>query len=358
MKSPGCFSILAIFAFLFTSDPAIAYLDNFEFTSPPNVYPPGCAVFTVPMVNFHAHAKTEEIFSGTVPLWDIGQNAQLDVEVQVKRIGCTEPDRSIIVVFFTVPRNEDEIYNLIPVPIVTGWIDELDGWYPLRLAREPHSYLSMNEVLREGESTTAFYLEGAGIEWVGWCWDCWMGPTQYNSEFQLQFDDMADGFGGETFAVLIPAYENQLQENFLPLNARLSGIWITPDASDQGFQISISEIQSSHAGPLVMFLSWNTFDKEGNPLWLTGSSSFPISSTEVTTDLILVENGQFLGAKTADRSTVGSIRLQAHSCTRIQAYYDLESVGLGIGEFTLTRLYNLEPAGFTCQDGEARQHVE
>jgi hypothetical protein len=274
------------------------------------------------------------------------QIAELDVDVTITRIGCTEKDRSIILVSLTLPRTDDGITNVVRVPLVFGQNDE--AIYPLRLSREPHSYLANSEYLVEGE-TGVFFLD-AGYPYT-------MLPSQYNDEFVLHFVDKLVWYGnldlGHT--VTIPPYENQLLENSLPLSGRHSGLWVVPEVPDQGFLLSVNEFDSLHAGPLVIFLSWNTFDLDGDLLWLTGSTSFPVSSSEVSVDLILVENGEFLGSRHADRSIVGTIQLHARSCTSIEVNYDLDSIGLGSGDFTLTRPFNLEPAGFACQDDERRR---
>lgn len=355
MKFPNRLGMLAALLLLVNSNSAVAYLDNFEFSSPWSPYPPGCATLIVPMPNFHTHAKTEVIFTGSISLWNMQNNIQFDVNVEILRVGCTEPNRSTILVSLTVPDNNDETVSLIPVPIVYGRIEGDKSIYSLRLAREPHTNMVTHDAILEGEKNW-FFLDSAGIDGLLWCRDCWMSPSQYNGEFELYFDDWTLGFGNnDDPTALIPDYENQLQEDSLPMNARLSGVWVTPETPDQGFLISINEVRSLYAGPLVIFLSWNTFDDEGNLLWLTGTSSFPWGGSEVTMDLILVQNGQFLGTNKADRSIVGSIRLHAKSCAEIRTYFDLEAIALGSGEFILTRSFNLEPAGFACQDYERRQ---
>ncbi len=66
--------------------------------------------------------------------------------------------------------------------------------------------------------------------------------------------------------------------------------------------------------PLLMFLSWYTYDANGDKLWLTGSSQFAMGDTEVTIPIEKVTHGEFMGSKTADRSVVGSVTITGNNC--------------------------------------------
>jgi hypothetical protein len=355
---------LILVSVVFFSSSVLAYLDGRLYIPNPAPYPIGCSTFVVTEPgNFHFHANGEVLFSETVPLWDINQVAMLDVEVRILRMGCTEPDRSIILLQLSVPHTDDGIESWVPIPLVFGEIDE--RVYPLRLARESNTHWMINEILEEG-NTTGYYLDN----WLGWEWSLefanelhseyfsMMQPSQYNDEFKLHVIDRATWKGqvdGPSF--LIPAYANQLNEDHLLWHGMLSGIWVTPQVPDQGFLISISETDWNTApGSLHIFFTWNTFNHQGEPLWLAGNSSLKPHLESVAVDLILLEQGQFLGSKNAARKLVGSLRLQPKSCTEILAEFDLESLGLGKGSFVLTRLQNLETAGLACQDFERQRN--
>jgi hypothetical protein len=291
-------------------------------------------------------SNSESIHAGTIPLeaWTANGRETVDIEVEILRVGCAEKDRSVILVQLHYPVEGDSGDGIVRVPFIEA------GDYPLALAlnREPHTLPSYDEYLEEGDRQVYFLQNG--LTWVP------IFSSFYNGAFELQFLDSYHGKVGPV--IQIPAYENQLQASELALTGRLSGIWVVPEARDQGFLISVSEILSSHSRPLVIFLSWNTFDSDGNPLWLSGASTFSEFDSDVEIELILVENGEFLGTKEASRSAVGSIRLYVVSCTEIKAQYALETIGLGTGEIKLTRLFDLETAGFTCQDTEARSHFD
>jgi hypothetical protein len=115
-----------------------------------------------------------------------------------------------------------------------------------------------------------------------------------------------------------------------------------------------SEAAEPENSELLVFLSWFTFDSQGDMLWLTGSASFPQGATEVTIPIVQVTHGQFLGSQAAERSTVGNVRLRAKQCNALEVEYDLADLDLGDGAMRLQRLDALEIAGYPCRDDEAR----
>ncbi len=42
--------------------------------------------------------KTEVILTGFIPLWDMNSTSQFDVNIEILRVGCTESNRSTILV--------------------------------------------------------------------------------------------------------------------------------------------------------------------------------------------------------------------------------------------------------------------
>ena len=190
--------------------------------------------------------------------------------------------------------------------------------------------------------------------------------AQYNGAFTLKLD-----WGEQTgYLVEIPPTETVLSTNpSIPLSGRLSGNWVVEGASDQGFLISISELVEGNApfhesvyshlqSPLLIFLSWYTFDAQGNKLWLTGAAEFATGESQVTIPIEEVSNGEFMGSKTADRSVVGNMTIKGNNCNDLTLQYNLEEIGLGTGSQHLNRLFSLETAGYVCRDLEARMEAK
>ena len=144
--------------------------------------------------------------------------------------------------------------------------------------------------------------------------------SQYNGSFRLELN-WRDSL---SYAIDVPPTESVFSERpRMAISGRLSGNWVMEGASDQGVVLAISELVPNAVpeldallhSPLVMFLSWFTYDTAGNMLWLTGAAQFAMGATEVTVPI---------------------------------------DIGLGSGTQRLQRLYSLEPAGFVCRDLEAR----
>jgi hypothetical protein len=95
---------------------------------------------------------------------------------------------------------------------------------------------------------------------------------------------------------------------------------------------------------------------DGNLLWLTGA--FEIGDTQITIEIELVTNGEFLGTKVADREVVGSVSITANDCNDLSFNYELNDIGLGSGNERLERLFSLETAGYVCRDLDARIEAE
>jgi len=188
-------------------------------------------------------------------------------------------------------------------------------------------------------------------------WGPWIVDF-YNDEFTLR------KISGNSRGIVasIPSTEAVLSPNpVLPLNGRLSGIWIEPDTSDQGFLLSISTpVPPTVSGgrpenaDLLAFLAWYTFDASGGMLWLTAQGTAPQGSDWVDLDIVQVEGGSFMESRQAQRAIVGSGRLRALNCNLLELDYDLNSLGLGSDTVSLTRLFDLETAGYNCRDYAAR----
>jgi hypothetical protein len=184
-----------------------------------------------------------------------------------------------------------------------------------------------------------------------------LSAADYNGSFKL----VLTGGDNSELVIDVPSSEEMFDSNpAIPLSGRLSGNWVADGAADQGFLISVSELAGVEmlgdplTSPLLMFLSWYTYDAEGNLLWLTGAAQFEQGASHVTVPIELVTNGEFLGTKVADREVVGNVTITGNNCNDLGFEYDLNDIALGSGTKRLKRLFALETAGYTCRDLEAR----
>ena len=225
----------------------------------------------------------------------------------------------------------------------------------MRPVLEPNSHYTSDESrLIEEKHVVDFFIDTVS----GWApayeSGMLMNPLQYNQAWTLEIEDSLTG----VWVANIPAYNNLLRPDRMALTGRLSGNWVIPGIPDQGFVLAFEESASEAAG--VFFLSWYTYDAQGKPLWLTGSNFYALDSAgEVSFEILFVTNGQFMGAKLADRHIVGTGTLRAINCNDLRLTYDLRNMGLGADTVSLVRIVSLEIQGYACGDLATRlAHIE
>jgi hypothetical protein len=138
----------------------------------------------------------------------------------------------------------------------------------------------------------------------------------------------------------------------MPLNGRLGGTWVVPGLPHQGFEIGLEDLVLPST-PHV-FLTWYTFDLDGDQLWLAGNSTFQVGDSAVSFEVLHVSGGTFMGTTEPQRTVAGTVTLRARGCNDLTIEYDLSPIGLGQGAHGLRRVASLEPQGYACRDTQAR----
>lgn len=367
---------LAFFSFTAIASP-------YYFSNPYSPYPPGC-VKTAQMEQALAGENVVKVWSGAILLAQaLHTDKLIPANLEVYRAGCAEPDRSLILLEFSIPDRSPQDKRQFVLPEVVALADELlDEMfdYPMTLAAEPNSWGFVGNENREVVRLFGDFTHGADdasqFRWVyvldvsapplHWeddndlsVWDprLAMSAPRYNGHVGLRLHNGT----GSTFINIPPTELLFDTASNSELNGRFSGNWVAEGADDQGLMLSFSSKVAQFSPndtyqppPLIAFLSWYTFDAQGRLLWLTGSAEFPVGSTEVTIPLVYVSNGQFMSQQPAFRSEAGSVRLVANSCNKLRMDYELNKLALGTGTHTLQRIFALEVAGFPCRDYDAR----
>jgi hypothetical protein len=287
------------------------------------------------------------------------------------RIGCAEPNRSVIMAEFRLPAEWRDPRNMaLILPSIAAKLPNGE-LVPFELKAEPNG--SDSSIQQQSLTKRAFGdFTGGWDDARRFIWRYYLdfgpaavltGPedlaSYYNEELLL------DLYRDQTLIRQIrsPSTQAALQPNQdLPLNGRLGGNWVERGAVDQGFLLSFSNPVTRAGRPgtdpensdLLVFISWFTFDSAGDMLWLTGSARFGQGATEVSVPIERVSGGAFMQNRQADRSVVGTARLKANQCNDLEFDYDLRSLGLDAGTIHLERLYSLEIAGYACRDYWAR----
>jgi len=349
---------LMVTAWLLSASFSIQAYENF-IENPTSPYPAGCV--TIPDSQTFVYGdNVERVYDDQLTLTDATDlSNELPVNVHVYRIACADPNRSVIWIEFEIPDSLNPDLTFYLTPEVHAFIDGQD--ITMRLTGEPNTWGSATEPDGFGHVIGGYqeFANGTPLTWIYVLDnlslyatfsnpDVFMSPGQYNDGFRLDLLTL-----NSTWSVDIPSTFDTLSANSrIPLSGRLSGNWVVQGVPDQGFVIAISELTNS-LDPL-MFLSWYTYDNDGNTLWLTGAAQFEIGDTRITIPIELVTNGQFLGTKVADRNVVGSVIITANDCNDLSFHYELNDLNLGSGDERLERRFSLETAGYVCRDLEAR----
>jgi hypothetical protein len=315
-------------------------------------FPPACVTNISVLDDFNLSGSTV-VLDGIVDWWPklVGEAQEVDVVVIEK--GCPDSGRRVLLVELELLDNGDAFDDFAFMPQPWGRIDGDPQRYRFRLNEEPNTNEAIDNfgILTEGVRMTYFMDSYAPLA-ADFDFDELMPVAGYNGAFLLEFD-LPDDEGAEA---PIPAYLNNLRAADMTLTGRLSGNWVTPGIPDQGFILAFNELATDTDG--FLFLSWYTYDADGELLWLTAANSYDIFATQVSFNIELVTNGEFLGDKHADREVVGTGTLRAFDCNNLSLTYNLSGLSLGSGTIPLRRIFSLEIQGYTCSDFETRlEHI-
>lgn len=288
---------------------------------------------------------------GTVPpSEDISFDTLIDVNdgdftarflVRVWRIGCHEPNRSIIILNIRFVAGDDVVRTPI-VRIVNLDTNEKNGgslfyWPPSVAFALPHNATSRNRP----ESTVAsghLYIVDPGNT-----------PTDVynfgNIALELLWPD-----NQIQIAPVFP-YDSELDATqFLeaPLHGRYTGQWTVAGLPRSGLVLQIGEVEPERN---FVFAIWFTY-LDGAPTWVVGNVDFALGDSEVEIPMSILDGGGFItnpGSFTGDDvavNSVGTMTLRAIHCNALEADIDFTAGGLGQQSIELRRIIRV--AGFDC----------
>lgn len=136
-----------------------------------------------------------------------------------------------------------------------------------------------------------------------------------------------------------PLVRRAVETRGFPLMPLHTGSWFDPATSGTGFNIEVANDASNEQGPLLV-VYWYDF-RDGRQIWATGAEPFDFGASEVTLELISVdEPGQAVDFRTPPDfeafETWGSLTVRFNDCRSGLFRYD--TVALGSGEIEVVRL--------------------
>jgi hypothetical protein len=367
------FKLKSVLGLLLCSGTAFAaqpyYTEN-----PGSLYPPSCVSGPLRELDLTGEnavrffsdriwLETAQRIESSDPFANLGK-----VQLDMYRVGCSEADRSLVIAEFSLP---PEWVDPRKSQLLLPWMGGSTGFDPVPFEFKP-------EANSWGQSPGQFhYTQRALGDYTGG-WDnarrfTWRyildSPSQdvawgrdggatwyYNGQFGLMF---FRSHGDNFLSVLVPSTENLLEPaEGLPLSGRLSGNWVEDGTGDQGLLLSFSTAPPPRGlaepwsqSKMVLFLSWFTFDTDGEMLWITGAAQFTQGAREVTVTIERVETGTFLSENQGTGIfNAGTATLRAINCNLIEIEYDLDALGLGRDTMQLQRLQAMEIADYACRD--------
>lgn len=333
------------------SSPVCAFYEN-HLSNVFSPIPPGC-VTNFQVWNQFNTSGTQTLAEGVVD-WPNINGAKQQLEVKVMQKGCPDSGRRVLFLEVRLLNNSDGVVDAAFPPFPWGRIQGDATRYRFRLNTEPNTNFASDQLTGWiGEGVVYRYFLDNYAPLAG-DFDPYIVMTipKYNGAFTLELDDRLNS----TVSASVPAYANNLRATTMILNGRLTGNWVTPGVRDQGFLLSFNELFTEAKG--LLFMSWYTYDSNGDLLWLTGANTYELESTQASFDIELVTNGEFLGSKVADREVVGTGTIRAYDCNDLRLTYNLNGIGLGSGTIQLRRVFSLEIQGYVCGDPLTReQHL-
>lgn len=121
----------------------------------------------------------------------------------------------------------------------------------------------------------------------------------------------------------------------------MNGLWYNPDIN--GHFVHVMRAAADR-----VYISWTTFDAEGNQAWIfavaEGNTVSPFSA-----EAFVTEGGGF-GTESAVASPWGTLTLELQGCDSSTLHFESVDPSFGTGEFSLRRLVVLEGTG--CQGAD------
>lgn len=166
-----------------------------------------------------------------------------------------------------------------------------------------------------------------------------LAPGEYGVTLFLNFGGVGSNFTDElNFAVIEPPPPVGLSEG------GINGLYHDLQAPHRYLYV----LETDYTTLVV----WNTFDLEGNQLWVYGVGDLLNGGSSVVAETYINTSGGFLpnGEADDDVERWGLIRVDLLSCTEGRVTYQSDLPGFGSGEFSVVRLAYSKQIG--CVDSE------
>lgn len=268
---------------------------------------------------------------------------QANVRIRSWRIGCHEPARSAIAVNFKLIGGDPNIDYPLASLILPGVNDEVTAGL---------FFFGLNELVQvQGESLRPMIEEGLFEDGVTLVVDLsifQIDPAIYNGQLVLRLL-----YSNGVVDIPVPEFEptTELTQTPLPaFNGRYSGQWVVQNLPRTGLVLQFGELPGQVRQ--FVFAVWFTY-LNGEPFWVVGNVDMPsLAPNEIDIEMFRLEGGQFIteagsfAAEDVDVESIGTMKIRAVHCNKIEADLDFGSSGLGTSSLEFDRLIRI--AGHDC----------
>lgn len=328
------------------------YPDNYDVVS---AVPRGCLS---ELPNARDIPQGQVIAAGTVSQDFIPEGASqrsVNVRVTVWRHGCHDPNRSAILVHFSLPNGiSDALAEQIRMRPMMALRDDQGEDIPLVAYHWNHGVegaLGAKTGVR-GFDADAF---DDGVTYV-------LDTPAYGSVSAEQLDQLIDrynaggqlriGWGSQTVLVNVNAYTPSADKPQLTapvFTGRMTGQWIADGLPATGLVLQVGEVPKQDRN--YVFAIWFTY-LDGKPIWVAANKDIDQGVNEVTLDMAYFEGGELFNRPGDFSGTdisaeiLGTMTLRVVNCNQIEAVTNFSGSGLGTSTLNLQRLIRI--AGYDC----------
>ena len=338
---------LLLLVFLLASGKSFATGEINVLTDLNSPFPPGCISLWLPD---GPSSLDNTLYNRTVWAPTTGSTS-LDARVRVTvwRVGCHDPDRSVVMVRMRKVSGDGDVL----VPEVWSDAGSVDiAWHQSRLIGFP----AVGDIGATGD-----YITSAGRTWmlavdpVSVDEETLFSVEEYNDLFTLELTwfPFAPLASADSVLIDVDAYAPRLdppQFEYPPLHGRMSGQYTIEGIPRSGLVLQVGELADDTNFVFAIFFTY----LDGEPAWVIGNTRGMEPGFDfVDLDMEYLVGGEFFGLGPGlfddddiESIPIGWMTIEALDCNTLLLGYDFTETGLGTGVVEADRLIRI--AGYDC----------
>ena len=282
------------------------------------------------------------------------------VRLRVWRYGCHDPNRSAVMINFSLPSGAPE--ELLEQIEMRPSIVLRDGQGDIPLT--PYHWDHGAEGVLSMSTGRRGYTQETFLSGVTYVLDTPAFGGAVSSEVLDNFIERYNAGGQlrivwETKTLLtdLPRYDpdrDRPQSNSAVFTGRMTGQWVADGLPATGLLLQVGEVPRQDRN--YLFAIWFTY-LDGRPIWIASNKDISINTSEVTLDMAYYEGGKLFNRPSEfsgsdiNGQILGTMTVRVINCNEIEVETDFTTSGLGSSSLTMNRLIRI--AGYDCDGTQA-----